>query len=98
LQVFSRRTHPLVLFLDDMQWADPERIQLLKLVAMSEATESLLLINAFRNSEVSDGHPLLAAMRDLGQHRRVTRIDIGPLPTSHIAERIASPLTHETPP
>ena len=35
LQVFTTRAHPLVVFLDDMQWADPETIQLLKLVAMS---------------------------------------------------------------
>ncbi|HSS01954.1 MAG TPA: AAA family ATPase [Kofleriaceae bacterium] len=92
LQVFSRRTHPLVLFLDDMQWADPESIQLLKLVAMSEATESLLLITAFRDREVSDGHPLMAAMRDLRHHRRVTRIDLAPLPTSEIVTLIADAL------
>jgi predicted ATPase/signal transduction histidine kinase len=92
LQVFSRQTHPLVLFLDDMQWADPESIHLLKLVSVSDSTESLLLITAFRDSEVSDGHPLMIAMRDLGQHRRVTRLDIAPLPITEIAALIAETL------
>jgi predicted ATPase/signal transduction histidine kinase len=94
IQVFTRRGHPLVLFLDDMQWADPESIQLLKLVAGSEATECLLLIEAYRDNEVPEGHPFLAAVRELGRHRRVTRLDLAPLPAGEIAALVADTL-HE---
>ena len=84
--MFTRRAHPLVLFLDDMQWADPESIQLLKLVAMSEGTEAFLLIEAFRDNEVSDGHPLHGRGRASSRkHRRVTRLDLAPLPIAEIA-------------
>ncbi|HET7504204.1 MAG TPA: AAA family ATPase [Kofleriaceae bacterium] len=92
IQVFTRRAHPLVLFLDDMQWADPESIHLLKLVVMSERTECLLLIEAFRDTEVSAAHPLLAAAHELEGHRQVTRLDIAPLQVSEIAALIADTL------
>jgi predicted ATPase/signal transduction histidine kinase/tRNA A-37 threonylcarbamoyl transferase component Bud32 len=96
IQVFTRRAHPLVLFLDDMQWADPESIQLLKLVALSESTECFLLIMAFRDNEISDGHPLMAAVRDLRKHRRVTRLDLAPLPAAEIAALVADTLHSDT--
>jgi predicted ATPase/signal transduction histidine kinase/tRNA A-37 threonylcarbamoyl transferase component Bud32 len=92
IQVFTRRANPVVLFLDDMQWADPESIQLLKLVAMSSATESLLLIEAFRDSEVNDAHPLMLAAAELRRHRGITEIAIAPLPLGDIATLIADTL------
>jgi predicted ATPase/signal transduction histidine kinase/tRNA A-37 threonylcarbamoyl transferase component Bud32 len=95
IQVFTRTAHPLVLFLDDMQWADPESIQLLKLVALSERTEAFLLIEAFRDTEVSAGHPLRAAAHDLRKHRRVTQLEIAPLPVAEIAALIADTLHHD---
>jgi len=96
IQVFTRRAHPLVVFLDDMQWADPESIQLLKQVALSDATESLLLIEAFRDNELADGHPLLAAAHELASQRRVTRLTIAPLPLTELAALIGDTL-HCTP-
>ncbi|HZJ63573.1 MAG TPA: AAA family ATPase [Kofleriaceae bacterium] len=92
IQVFTRRSHPLVLFLDDMQWADPESVHLLKLVAMSEGTDAFLLIQAFRDAEVSDGHPVMLAARDLRHHRQVTRLDVAPLPATEIAALVADTL------
>ena len=95
LQVFTRRAHPVVLFLDDMQWADPASIHLLKLVAMSHGTEALLVIAAFRDHEVSEAHPLLAAAREIGKQRGVTRLDIVALPTSEIAAFVADTLRRD---
>ncbi len=92
IQVFTRPAHPLVVFLDDMQWADPESIQLLKQVALSEGTGSLLLLEAFRDNELPDGHALRAAAHELGRHRRVTRLAIAPLPLAEVAALIADAL------
>jgi predicted ATPase/signal transduction histidine kinase/tRNA A-37 threonylcarbamoyl transferase component Bud32 len=95
IQVFARRRHPLVLFLDDMQWADPESLHLLKLVMLSDATESLLLIEAYRDNEVGEGHPVMAAARELRRRRHVTRLELAPLPASQIAAMIADTLHRE---
>jgi tRNA A-37 threonylcarbamoyl transferase component Bud32 len=92
IQVFTRRSHPLVVFLDDLQWADPESVQLLEAVALSDATESLLLIGAYRDGEVPDGHPVAVAAGELAEHRRVTRIAIAPLPIDDIAALVADAL------
>ncbi|HEY0992008.1 MAG TPA: AAA family ATPase, partial [Kofleriaceae bacterium] len=92
IQVFARQSRPLVLFLDDMQWADPESIQLLRLVAMSEGTEALLLIEAFRGNEVSAGHPVMAAARELRRYRLVTDLAIAPLRVDQVTALIADTL------
>ena len=95
IQVFTRRSHPVVLFLDDMQWADPDSLQLLTLVALSGATESLLLIQAFRDGEMQSGHPLLAAARELAAHRPVIELAIAPLSSDDVAALLADALHRE---
>src|SRR5262245_43879951 len=92
IQVFTRRSHPLVLFLDDMQWADPESIQLLAQVAMSAGSEAFLLIEAFRDNEVLETHPLMVVAREIRRHRRVTRLELAPLPVDDITALIADTL------
>ncbi|WP_332911752.1 ATP-binding protein [Algoriphagus boritolerans] len=53
--------HPLVVFLDDMQWADSATINLIQNllhVTVHEETKHLFLIGAYRDNEVTEAHPL----------------------------------------
>jgi predicted ATPase/transcriptional regulator with GAF, ATPase, and Fis domain len=63
--VFARPEHPLVLFLDDLQWADAATLALLPLVLTDPEIRGLLLIGAYRDNEVSATHPLRLAVADL---------------------------------
>ena len=56
--VFARPEHPLVLFLDDLQWLDAATLELLELLLTGPELGPLLLIGAYRNDEVADTHPL----------------------------------------
>lgn len=62
IQVFARRDHPLVLFLDDLQWADLASLELLSRLTTSQARAHVLLIGAYRDNEVAPGHPLLSTL------------------------------------
>ncbi|MDA0867860.1 MAG: AAA family ATPase, partial [Cyanobacteria bacterium] len=69
VQVFTARKHPLVLFLDDLQWADATSLKLLKLL-MTQASAKpgaghLLLLGAYRNNEVFPAHPLMLTLHDI---------------------------------
>lgn len=61
VRVFATREHPLVLFLDDLQWADQASLQLVETLASNRAP-GLLLIGAYRNNEVDSAHPLMHAL------------------------------------
>ncbi len=63
--VFARREHPLVIFLDDLQWADAPSLQLLWTLASQALTPYLLLLGAYRDNEVFPGHPLLLTVTRL---------------------------------
>ncbi|HYO70175.1 MAG TPA: AAA family ATPase, partial [Archangium sp.] len=58
LGVFASSDRPLVLFLDDLQWADFASLQLLKFLATHPDTPPLLLLGAYRDNEVGTAHPL----------------------------------------
>ncbi|MGE5658821.1 MAG: AAA family ATPase [Actinomycetota bacterium] len=58
LQVFTCKEHPLVIFLDDWQWADSASLNLLKLL-MQQDTGYLLILGAYRDREVSPVHPFM---------------------------------------
>ncbi|WP_414545069.1 AAA family ATPase [Nostoc sp. CCY0012] len=67
IQLFTTKEHPLVIFLDDLQWADSASLQLMQLL-MSDANRGyLLLIGAYRDNEVSSAHPLMISLNEIQQ-------------------------------
>ena len=67
LSVFAQENHPLVLFLDDMQWADPASLEFLKWLASHPDNRYLLVIGAYRDNEVSPSHPLMLALNEVAK-------------------------------
>jgi len=65
LQVFASAEHPLVFFLDDLQWADPASLRLIHLILTKTGAGYLLLIGAYRDNEVGPLHPLSLALAQL---------------------------------
>ncbi len=63
----ARRDQPLVLFLDDLQWADSASLGLQSALLASAEAESFLLIGAYRDNEVDSRHPLSLALEDMRQ-------------------------------
>jgi PAS domain S-box-containing protein len=93
IQVFTKRSHPLVLFLDDMQWADDASSTLLKALVTSVETESLLLIAAFRDDETAETRFLLdTAKPSTGAEPRIVPITLAPLEQSSAALLLADTL------
>ncbi|OUL22505.1 ATP-binding sensor histidine kinase [Nostoc sp. 106C] len=65
IQVFTIPEHPLVIFLDDLQWADMASLKLLQMLMTEKQISHLLLIGAYRNNEVSDTHPLMLTLEEI---------------------------------
>jgi serine/threonine protein kinase len=62
IQVFTDKEHPLVIFIDDLQWADSASLNLMQTLVCEKETQHLLLIGAYRDNEVSPVHPLMLTL------------------------------------
>lgn len=87
---------PLVLFLDDLQWADQPFLDLVGRIMTDPKTERLLIVGAFRNGEVPPSHPLAVAIQRWGETGLpITRLPLGPLPLeatlSFLSESLSRP-------
>ncbi|STX28828.1 regulatory protein (GGDEF domain) [Legionella beliardensis] len=58
VRVFAQATHPLVMFLDDLQWADTSSLNFIETLLQDRETNYLLIIGAYRDNEVHANHPL----------------------------------------
>jgi predicted ATPase len=96
LGVFARKEHPLILFLDDLQWVDAATPKVLEQLASQPETQYLLIIGAYRDNEVSPSHPLRLM---LGSIRRagvtVSEIVLRPLSLRDISLLIADAFHRE---
>ncbi|HEY0737821.1 MAG TPA: AAA family ATPase, partial [Herpetosiphonaceae bacterium] len=63
--VFANDEHPLVLFLDDLQWADLASLKLLQMLVADAQTQNLLIVGSYRDNEINPSHPLVVALDDL---------------------------------
>ena len=91
--VFARPEHPLVLFLDDLQWLDTATLDLLEDLLTQRDVRHLLLIGAYRDNEVDAAHPLTRKLDTIrGEGGTVTAITLAPLAHSHVGQLIADAL------
>ncbi len=91
VRVFADRTHPLVLFLDDLQWADSASLSLIQTIAADKDLRYCLCMGAYRDSEVAAHHPLMLtvdALRASGVI--VNTATLGPLQEEDVERFIAS--------
>jgi len=94
--VFARAEHPLVLFLDDLQWLDAATLELLEHLLTSAQLRHLLLIGAYRDNEVNAAHPLLVKVQSLKEAGvRINDIHLAPLALGHIEQLISEALQGE---
>ncbi|HSF76664.1 MAG TPA: serine/threonine-protein kinase PknK, partial [Microcoleus sp.] len=93
IQVFSKPEHPLVIFLDDLQWADSASLKLIQLIMTDPDSKYLLLIGAYRDNEVSATHPLIYTLEQIQNTRAtVNNIILQPLEISHVNQLVSETL------
>ena len=102
VQLFTTAEHPLVIFLDDLQWADLASLKLLQLLLQD--AKYLLVIGAYRDNEVIPAHPFMLTVQEVRQAgitvNTVTLPPLSPIDlnqfvadTLNCATAIAQPLT-----
>src|SRR3712207_8387437 len=70
---------PLVLLLDDLHWADPASLDLLRSLARQVAALPVLLLAIYRSDELTRHHPLARLLPALVREARAARLDLRPL-------------------
>ncbi len=107
IQIFTRKEHPLVIFLDDLQWADTASLKLIQLLMCEntlssfseeieeadEAKGGLLLIGSYRDNEVSKAHPLYLTLQEIQKvGATINTITLAPLNQGDLNYLIADTL------
>ena len=93
MQVFCRPQHPLVLFLDALNLADPASMDFLQALMEDEEIDFLFIVGAFRNEAVDTHHPLYIVRQKLEQQRYdVEQIDLQGLRQEHVSQIVAGTL------
>ncbi len=93
--VFASAHHPLVLFLDDLQWADIASLQLLELLLSESDLHHFFVIGAYRDNEVSPVHPLMLTVERIQKTDVVgiNRIEVPPLKREDLHQLVADALS-----
>ncbi len=83
---------PVVLILDDLQWAETSSIALLRHIARFASQQRLLIVGAYRGHEIDDFHPLatlLAALRRETSYERLVLQGLSPSDTAALSTAAA---------
>ena len=67
IRVITNSESLIVLFIDDLQWADLASLKLLEALVSDRTAANLILLGAYRDNEVNAGHPLTAIIDSLQQ-------------------------------
>ena len=82
--------HPLVIVLDDLQWADPPSLQVLGHLAGRIAQTRVLVLATYRDVDPVVGPPLSETLADLARQRVTSRLSLTGLAPADVGRFIAS--------
>ncbi|PWK14286.1 protein kinase domain-containing protein [Tumebacillus permanentifrigoris] len=97
ITVFTGREHPLVLFLDDLQWADAATLMLFEQFLEDAGTSHLLLIGAYRDNEITAADRLMVMVEELRQKRNtISQVHLALLNEHNVKSLVADTLQCES--
>lgn len=94
LRVIVQKSKPLILFLDDLQWADTATFNFILLIVSEFNLPNIHIIGAYRPEEVSALHPLRAMTSALERNNKASPdIFLGALKVDSLCELLSDVLT-----
>lgn len=92
VKVFADKEHPLVIFMDDLQWSDVPTLNLIQRLVTARELNHLLVIGAYRSNAVDASHPLQMCMDQIRKTRELTELSLLPLDRTAVDRLIADTL------
>jgi Predicted ATPase len=90
LLAISSPEHPVVLFMDDVHWADMASLDLFENILLDSAIKGLLFIGAYRDNEVNASHPLIRSLEKIKKKNGVIEfIQLGNLDNQAVVQMIS---------
>ena len=89
------REAPLLVVLDDLQWTDPSSLLLLHYMARGVQKTPLLLLGAYRNTDIDAKHPLSPVLTELNRERLPQSIQLKRMSLSDVSEMVKSTLEQD---
>jgi len=90
----SRET-PLLVVLDDLQWTDPSSLLLLHYLACGVQKTPLLLLGAYRSTDIDAKHPLTPVLAELNRERLPQSMQLKRMTLSDVSEIIRNILEQD---
>ncbi|NQX25802.1 AAA family ATPase [Microbacteriaceae bacterium VKM Ac-2854] len=84
------RVRPVVLVVEDLHWADPATLALLRFLVRVADRGRLLILLSYRSDELRRGHPLRSWLPELERGERVQRRELSRLNRSEVREMVTS--------
>ncbi len=88
-------TQPVVILLDDIQWADTASVELLRHLVKHTEGARLLILGTYRDAELTNSHPLVQTLGALRREQRVSRIDLKGLEDHDVVAFFEASAGHE---
>ncbi|MFH0974202.1 MAG: AAA family ATPase [Spirochaetota bacterium] len=89
----AQKDHPLVIFLDDLQWADSASLTFLEHILTNQEKRYLFIIGSYRDNEVTQSHPLTRTLEKIQKAGlKLHSIKLSPLSPVDVSYLIADSL------
>jgi DNA-binding CsgD family transcriptional regulator len=75
----STEQRPLLVVLDDLQWADPPSLDVIAYLARFLSVAQLMVVGAYRSGDVGLTHPLAPVLAELDRHTACVHVPVGAL-------------------
>lgn len=90
VKTFCELEHPLIIFWDDLQWADLSSLKLMETLISDFEIKNILFIGAYRYNEVDELHPLRLTINTIQNNNiLVNTIFLKPLKSVYITQFIS---------
>lgn len=94
MRAIANRHHPLVIFIDDLQWIDRASLKLFHYILTDEELTHVLLIGAYRENQIDEDHILTQFFKEIqNTEKNIQKLTLKPLTTSNF-ENLLKDLLH----